>query len=274
MASMASINKLGRIQHNNWRIGNMMTSKPWLACMLGASLLLSACGADRQARVDEASSQLVSERLGTATPVAAIPATATVAPAATVRPSATAAPAASPTSAPVADTPAAQATAAVPWASTLKRIPGSNDPDGFDYEAPPEVVEAISTLIVDEHADILKQDTPEKAQRYRVSREFLKFYTEPIRSELDKSQAEKERKGTAISVVRSSAIKLVTVAAVTKDGASAVATVEYGAYRFDTYRPESLEFFKSVSQPSFSVRMKLIYVKGDGRWLISQITGA
>lgn len=250
----------------------MMKTKPWLLWVLATSMLLGACGAnDRQARVDAASSQLVSERLGTATVVATVVATKTSAPVAVARPSATAMAAAPATVVPAPATPAAQATAAVPWAANLKRIPGSNDPDGFDYEAPPEVVEAIGALVAKDNAAWLEMDSPEKSKKYTEQRLFLTIFTGSAKEELDAQYAQREREGYAINVVRSIEIDSFRVTGLDRHGLRARAEWNVKKYVIDTYYPKSLKFYKSVSRDPFMVSVQLVYLPEGKQWLISHL---
>jgi hypothetical protein len=229
---------------------------------LGVSLLLSACGTDRQARVDEAASQLLSERLGTAT----IAASATVAPtaaiAATSLPVATVATVAQATASPQAPT-----AVAVPWAAKLKRIPGSNDPDGFDYEAPPEVVEAIVAFEEQKNEALLSRDTPGKA-RDRGGIPFLQqWFGDPLLTRIGAEVDERRAGGFAIQVLRERNVSNVLVLGITIDGYRAKVRARVTGIKLDNYYPDTLIFYNSTTLPDFTMTFVVQYDPKLKRWL-------
>jgi hypothetical protein len=160
---------------------------------------------------------------------------------------------------------------AVPWAAKLKRIPGSNDPDGFDYEAPPEVVEAIRKLVDDDNTTWLTMDTPEKSKKYTEQRQFLRAFTSPARDDLDAQYTQREKSGYAINVVRSIEIDSFRVVGVDEKGIKARAEWRVNKYVLDTYYPRSLRFYKSVVRSPFKVTVKLVFVPISKLWLISHL---
>lgn len=250
-----------------------MTPVSWLTLGVVTMLAgLAACTA-----VDRAStSQIASQPLG-----AVLAATAGVRPVST----GTSAPVVSatpvpetavPTFAPAIALPAATAlvevSATVPWAGKLELDPTLHDPDGFNYKAPPEVVDMLSTTITEIGAESAALNTPELAANFGGVERIKRRYGEPALSKIIARNKRYQESNRPIDVGGVTYRNLV-ILGMRDGGVEAKASFIVNDVTVKIYDRKTLKFLRTQT---YSAYMQFVTVKYDMRmhtWVFTDSIG-